>query len=58
MSKRPVGIKVLEEGEERFLVKTYADGSEERQLIVKLPRKQSRYRYRKANLDKSRKKGF
>ena len=40
------------------LLKTYADGSEERLPIVKLPRKPSRYKYRKADLDKSRKKGI
>jgi len=32
------GIQVIEEGDERFLVKTFEDGSEERQPIVKVPR--------------------
>jgi hypothetical protein len=47
-------------GQERFLVKTFADGSEERSPIVKLPRKK-RYPdrpYWHWDLDKGRKKGF
>ena len=39
MAKKQVGIEVIEEGTERFLVKTFDDGSEERQPIVKEPRK-------------------
>jgi hypothetical protein len=39
MAKKQVGIEVIEEGTERFLVKTFDDGSEERQTIVKEPRK-------------------
>jgi hypothetical protein len=39
MAKRPVGMEIIEEGEERFLVKIFDDGSEERQAIVKEPRK-------------------
>lgn len=39
MAKKPLGIQVIEEGDERFLVKTFEDGSEERQPIVKGPRK-------------------
>jgi hypothetical protein len=39
MAKKPLGIQVIEEGDERFLVKTIEDGSEERQLTVKVPRK-------------------
>jgi len=35
MAKKQVGIEVIEEGTERFLVKTFDDGSEERQPIVK-----------------------
>ena len=58
MSKRPVRIKVVQEGDERFLVKTYGDGSEERHPAVKMPRRPSSFRYRKVDLDKSRKKGF
>jgi hypothetical protein len=37
MAKKPLGIQVIEEADERFLVKTF--GSEERQSIVKVPRK-------------------
>jgi hypothetical protein len=39
MAKKQVGIEVIEEGIERFLVKTFDDGSEERQPIVKEARK-------------------
>jgi hypothetical protein len=39
MAKKQDGIEVIEEGIERFLVKTFDDGSEERQPIVKEPRK-------------------
>jgi hypothetical protein len=58
MPKEPVQIEVVQEGDERFIVKTFADGSEERVPIVKLPRKSPRWRYRKMSFDKSRKKGF
>jgi hypothetical protein len=58
MPKTPVRIEIVEDGDGRFLVKGFADGSEERAPIVKLPRKPPRYRYRKVKLDKSRKKGF
>jgi hypothetical protein len=58
MPKKPTKIEVLQEGDERFLLQTFADGSEVRKPIVKLPRKPPRFRYRKVTLDKSRKKGF
>jgi hypothetical protein len=58
MSKNPTKIEVMQEGDERFLLKTFADGSEERKPIVKLPRKAPRFPYRKVNFDKTRKKGF
>jgi hypothetical protein len=58
MPKKPTKIEIIQEGDERFLLKVYADGSEERMSILKLPRKPSIYRYRKVSLDKSRKKGF
>lgn len=58
MQKKPTMIEIVQEGDERFLRKILADGSEEREPIVKLPRKPPRFRYRKVNLDKSRKKGF
>jgi hypothetical protein len=56
--EKPVQIEIVQEGDERFLVKSFADGHEERTPILKLPRKPPRYRYRKVTLDKSRKKGF
>jgi hypothetical protein len=58
MPKKPVRIEIVQEGDERFLVRRFADGSEERHPIVKLPRKPSRFPYRKVVFDKSRKKGF
>jgi hypothetical protein len=58
MLRKPRKIEVIQEGDQRILLKEYADGSEERVPIVKLPRKPSRYRYRTVTLDKSRKKGF
>jgi hypothetical protein len=58
MPKKPTKIEVMQEGDERFLLRTFADGSEERQPIVKLPRKPPRFPYRKVTFDKSRKKGF
>jgi hypothetical protein len=58
MPKKPIKIEIIQEGDERFLLKQYADGSDERVPIVKLSRKPPRYRYRKVTLDKSRKKGF
>jgi hypothetical protein len=58
MPKKPIKIEIIREGDGRFLLKVYADGSEERVPIVKLPRKPPRFRYRTVTLDKSRKKGF
>jgi hypothetical protein len=58
MPNKPVRIEIVQEGDERFLVKGYADGREEREPIVRLPRKPSRFPYRKVSFDKSRKKGF
>jgi hypothetical protein len=58
MPKEPVQIEVVQEGDERFIVKIFADGSDERVPIVKLPRKTPRWPYRKVSFDKSRKKGF
>jgi hypothetical protein len=58
MPEKPIKIEVVQEGEERFLVETFADGRQNRVPIVKLPRKPSRWRYRKVSLDRSRKKGF
>ena len=39
MARKLVGIEVIEEGDERFLVKTFEDGSEERKPIVTEQRK-------------------
>jgi hypothetical protein len=58
MAKVPTAIEVMQEGDERFLLLTFADGSEERKPIVRLPRKPPRFRYRKVTFDKSRKKGL
>jgi hypothetical protein len=58
MAKKPVRIEIVQKGDQRVLLKEYADGTEELVPIVKLPRKPPRYRYRTVTLDKSRKKGF
>jgi hypothetical protein len=58
MLKKLIKIEIIQEGDERFLLKQYADGSDERVPIVKLPRKPPRYRYRKVTLHKGSKKGF
>jgi hypothetical protein len=58
MAKRPVKIEIVQKGDERVLLKEYADGTQERVPIVKLPGKPPRYRYRSMTLDRSRKKGF
>jgi len=47
MAKTPTKIEVMQEGDERFLLMTFADGREERKPIVKLPRTPSRFPYRK-----------
>jgi hypothetical protein len=39
MAKKPKSIVVVEEGDERYILKTFSDGSEEREPVVKLPRK-------------------
>jgi hypothetical protein len=39
MSKKRRKVEMVEETAGRFLVKTYADGTEERDAIVKRPRK-------------------
>jgi hypothetical protein len=58
MSKVPVKIEVVQDGNERFIVRTFADGRVERLPIVKPARKPPRWRYRKVSFDKSRKKVF
>ena len=39
MSKKPIKVEIVEETAGRFLVKRFADGTEERDAIVKQPRK-------------------
>jgi hypothetical protein len=58
MPKKPIKIEIVQVGDERVLLKEYADGSEERLPIVKLTKKPPRYRYPTVTLDKSRRKGF
>jgi hypothetical protein len=58
MPKDPVKIEIVQEGDERFMIRTFADGTGERTPIVRLPRKPSRFPYRTVTLGKSRKKGF
>jgi hypothetical protein len=58
LPKKPTKIEIFQKGDERFMLKSLADGTEERVPIVKLPRK-TRYpprTYRK--WDFSKKKGF
>ena len=60
VAKKPKSIVVVEEGDERYILKTFSDGSEEREPVVKLPRKK-RYPARPYwhwDLSKGRKKGF
>jgi hypothetical protein len=42
MTKKPIKVEVIEKGDERFLVKVYADGREERKLIVKGEKRKKR----------------
>ena len=37
--RSPQNVTIVEDNGERFIVRTYADGREERERIVKLPRK-------------------
>jgi hypothetical protein len=39
MSKKPVKIEIVEAGDQRVLVKTYDDGTEERKPVVRTPKK-------------------
>jgi hypothetical protein len=39
MARKPVKVEIVQEGEERFLVKTFADGEETREPVVRLKRK-------------------
>ena len=40
MAKKPAKVAIVCEGDERILVRTYADGTEKRTPIVKEPRKE------------------
>ena len=39
MARNPTKIEIIQEGDERFMVMTFADGTEERTPIVKLLKK-------------------
>jgi len=39
MTKNPRKIEIVQQGDERFILKVFADGREEREPIAKLPRK-------------------
>ena len=39
MAKKPVKIEIVQEGDGRTIVKTFADGVETRKLVVPLKRK-------------------
>lgn len=39
MSRKPIKVEIIEQKDGRFIVKTYADGTEECHAIVKQPRK-------------------
>jgi len=45
--RKSLVIEVVSEGDERYLLKIFADGREERVPIVKRPRKPARFPYRK-----------
>lgn len=59
VAKKPVKIEIVQEGDGRFLTKTYADGTEERVPIVKLPEKKRVPELRRYHsMNKGRKKVF
>jgi hypothetical protein len=39
MTKKPIKVEIMQEGDERYLLKTYDDGREGRVPIVKIPKK-------------------
>ena len=39
MIKKPISIEIVQEGDERFILRTFADGETEREPIVKTRRK-------------------
>ena len=57
--KKPRSIRIVEEGEERFVEMTFADGEVTREAVVKTVSKRRRHRpYPKAQMDRTRKKRF
>jgi hypothetical protein len=57
--RRVVEIRVVQEGDERFLMRKFSDGTAERLPIVKLPRKERRPGPpRSRDLNRGRKKIF
>lgn len=60
MRKKPVRVLIVDQGQERFILRTFSDGTKEREPIVKLPRKK-RYPprpYWDWKFSKGRKKGL
>ena len=39
MTRKPIKVEVMQEGDKRFLLKIYDDGREQRTPIVKIPKK-------------------
>ena len=39
MLKKPIKVEIVQEGDERFIVRAFAGGEETREPVVKLPRK-------------------
>lgn len=40
MAKRkPIRVEIVDDADQRFIIKTFADGEQEREPVVKLPRK-------------------
>ena len=59
MKKRPRSIRIVEEGQERFVEMTCADGEVTREAVVKAAPKRRRYRpCPKVQMDRTRKKRF
>jgi hypothetical protein len=59
MPRKPIQIEVIEEEDQRYLLKVFDDGSEERHLIVKdSRRKQSRRIDWSRKLSSGLKRGF
>jgi len=39
MAKKPISVEIVQEGDERFILRTFADGETTREPIVKTSRK-------------------